>query len=345
MWPRTPIRGIVQTWSCPKLTAARHLPLNSHMHSLDPEIRQLYSEGILDDATATRAIALERGEVFSVHHELRLTLYAGVLLVTSGVGTILARHFDRIGPLTIVLAVALAAMACFIPALRAKRADRALSTAGDYLLLLGVLLVSADLGYVEHEFQLLGPSWSWHLLLLALFHAAVAYAFRSSLVLAASLTALAGWFGVASGSGLVPFEQMSTPELGARALACAAAIGAWRCADSRRIPATGFSPVFEHFATNLAFWSALAWCHPLPWLFAGLPLLAVVAGLAIRHGLESGREAFVVYGVVYSALGLCFAVVPRIHGSTAAMSFVLLVVCIAAAALWQLRQRVRESGS
>jgi hypothetical protein len=36
--------------------------------------------------------------------------------------------------------------------------------------------------------------------------------------------------------------------------------------------------------------------------------------------------------------------VPRIHGITASLSFVLLVVCAAAAALWQLRRRLREPG-
>ena len=315
------------------------------MHSLDAELSRLHAEGALDDATATRAIALERGEIFSVYHELRMTLYAGVLLVTSGVGTILARHFDRIGPLTIVLAVSLAALACFVPALRAKRSQRPLSTAGDYLLLLGALLVSADLAYAEHEFELLGPLWSWHLLLLAAVHAAIAYAFRSSLVLTASLAALAGWFGVSTGVGDSLLREVSAPELGGRALACAAVIGVWRYMDVRRDPASRFSDVFDHFATNLAFWGALAWSHPMPWLFAGLPLLALLAGLALRHGFANGREAFVVYGVVYPALGICFAAVPRIDNSTAALSFVLLVVCIAAAALWHTRQRLRESAT
>ena len=49
----------------------------------------------------------------------------------------------------------------------------------------GTLLASAALAYAERQFTLLGPWWSWHLLLLAVVHAAVAYAFSSPLVLAA----------------------------------------------------------------------------------------------------------------------------------------------------------------
>jgi hypothetical protein len=314
------------------------------VHTLDPEIRTLHAEGTIDDATASRALALDCGDVFSVHQELRATMYAGVLLVMAGVGMILARNLDRIGPLAIVLAIALAAGACAVPAVRAKLAGRALSVAGEYLLLLAVLLASADLAYAERQFALLGPLWPWHLLLLAVVHAAIAYAFASPLVLAASLTALAGWFGVGGSFSDVLHFGYSTPELGGRALACAAFIAAWRYADRRAEPDTRFSDAFDHFAANLAFWGSIAWCMEWPWLAAGLPLLATLAWGSIRRGLATGREAFLVYGIVYAAIGTCAVVVPRIHDTTASLSFVLLVVCAAAAALWQLRRRLRESG-
>jgi len=300
---------------------------------------------MIDDATASRALALDRGEVFSLHQELRATLYAGVLLVMAGVGIVLARNLDRIGPVAITLAIALAAVACVTPAIRTKLAKRELSVAGEYLLLLAALLVSADLAYVERQFALLGPLWSWHLLVLAVVHAVIAYAFSSPLVLAASLTALAGWFGVGGTFGDVLDFSSSTPELGARALACAALIAAWRYADRRSQPGTPFSDVFDHFAANLAFWGSIAWCVDWPWFAAGLPLLAALAYVSVRRGLDTSRESFLVYGTVYGAIGLCVAVLPRLHGITVSLTFVLLVVCAAAATLWQLRRRLRESGT
>jgi hypothetical protein len=312
------------------------------VHTLEPELRALHEQGTLDDATASRAVALDRGEIFSLHPELHATLYAGVLLVMAGVGTILARNLDRLGPVAIVLAVALAASACAAPAVRAGLSGRTLGVAADYLLLLAVLLASADLAFAEHQFALLGPLWSWHLLLLAVVGAAIAYAFGSVPVIAAALAALAGWFGVGGSVGDALHTALSTPELGGRALACAAVIAAWRFADRRSRPDRRFSGVFDHFATNLAFWGALAWCLEWPWLVAGLPLLAALGWAAIRHGLEDGREAFLVYGVGYAALGICFAVVPRLDVMTITMIFVLLVVGIAATALWQLRRRLHE---
>jgi hypothetical protein len=163
-------------------------------------------------------------------------------------------------------------------------------------------------------------------------------------VLAASLAALAGWFGVGGTLGDVLLFSNSTPALGARALACAATIAAWRYADRRARPHTSFSDVFDHFAANLAFWGTIAWCVEWPWLAAGLPLLAALAYASVRRGLDTGREAFLVYGIVYAAIGICAVVVPRLHDMTVSFSFVLIVVCAAAAALWQLRRRLREAG-
>jgi hypothetical protein len=312
------------------------------MHALEPEIRVLHAEGAIDNATAARALARDRGRIFSLHAELRATLYAGVLLVMTGVGIILARNLERIGPLAVVIALALLAVACAVPAVRARIAGRPLTDASDYLLLLAVLLGSADLAYAERQFALLGPLWSWHLLLLAIVHAAVAYAFGSSLVLAAALTALVGWFGVGGSPGDVLQFSYSSPELGGRALACAVVIAAWRYADRRARPGTRFSDVMDHFATNLAFWGAVTWCLEWPWLAPGLPLLAALSYASVRRGLETGREAFLVYGTVYAGIGLCAAVLPRLHGITVSLGFVLMVVCVAAAVLWQLRRRLRE---
>ncbi len=315
------------------------------MHTLTPELRALHAAGLIDDATAARALARDRREPFSLHFELRATLYAGVLLVMTGVGIILARNLDRIGPLAIVLAIALAGVACAVPAVRARIAGRPVSVAGEYLLLLAALLWSADLAYAERQFVLLGPLWSWHLLLLAAAHAVIAYTFASSLVLAASLAALASWFGVGGTPADVLHWSYSSPEFGGRALACAMVIAGWRYADRRARPDTTFSDVFDHFAANLAFWGAIAWCIEWPWLAAGLPLLLALSLASVRRGLDTGRESWLVYGVVYAAIGLCVAVVPQIRGVTASMGFVLIVVSVAAAALWQARRRLREPGA
>ena len=145
------------------------------MHSLEEELRQLQSRGALDAATAARALAPE----FSVFEELRAALYAAVALVITGVGLLIKEHLDRIGPLTLIFALAIAGAACYVPAIRAKSRAGGQSTVSDYVLLLGTLIVSADVGYAESQFHWLGANWSRHLLLLTAFHAFTAYALGS----------------------------------------------------------------------------------------------------------------------------------------------------------------------
>jgi len=312
------------------------------MHSLEEELRELRSAGALDEGTTARALALERRTVFSIFEELRAALYAAVALVVTGVGILVKEHLDRIGPLTLIFALALAAGACYIPAIRAHSRRSARSPGADYLLLLGALIVSADLGYAESQFHWLAENWSRHLLLLSALHAFTAYALDSQLVLSVALATFAGWFGIERGPGSITAWEFAMPALGLRALLCAAVILAWRAID-QRTNAARFREVFEHFAANLAFWGVLGWCSDAHLRFIGVPALLILAAVAIRTALRSGTESFAVYGVGYTALGLSL-VIAQITGLTlVGATLVLGIVLTAAAALRHLHDLLKDA--
>jgi hypothetical protein len=342
------------------------------MHSLDPELRALAVEGALDAPAAARAIALESRRVFSLHGELRLAAYAGVVAITGGVGLFVKRNFERIGPLAVLGALVLAAFAAYAWAARARLATSSatrstptgaaadggapasnagaqparLAPVAEYTLLLGALLASAALAFAETQFRLLGPLWSWHLLILAALHAVTAYAFRSSVVLAASLAALVGWFGVGLPFDAAAHAVFGSPRSGfdfaTRALACAALVAAWRVADRRARPDDAFTSTFDHALANLAMAAGVAFCVDGAWAFVGLPLVAACAWLAIRHGLRTGREAFVVYGVVYPVIALFVAVLPHVPDVVTGFWFVLIVLGVGATALTTLYRQAKE---
>src|SRR5438045_8569334 len=118
------------------------------MFSLAPEITRLRDEGVLPPEPAGELIANERREVVSVYAELRFLTWGGVMLIVTGVGVLVSKHLDEIGPLAIALAIAAASAACYAWATW-KRGGVA-SLVDDYVLLLAALLLSADVGYVEH---------------------------------------------------------------------------------------------------------------------------------------------------------------------------------------------------
>jgi len=165
-------------------------------------IARLRDERILSDAQAEAFGRAARGDLLSIRGELRLILYAGVVLLTTGVGLFLKENHDRIGPAAIAAIIAAAAAACLWYAARRTPAftwGEAPSThvAADYLLLLSMLLFGADLAYAESQFRLLGPHWSWHLLIVSVVYLVAAYRFDSRAVLTLALTSFAAWRGVA----------------------------------------------------------------------------------------------------------------------------------------------------
>jgi hypothetical protein len=164
-------------------------------------IPPLRARGILTGEQAQKLLRVARGELVSVHDELRLLLYAGVVLVTAGAGFLVRENVDRLGPVAIASGIGAAAAACFVFIVRTAPPftwGEAPSThvAFDYVLLLGVLLASADLAYVEAQFTPLGPNWPWHLLIASLSMAALAIRFDSRVLFSLSLSTFAAWRGI-----------------------------------------------------------------------------------------------------------------------------------------------------
>ena len=199
---------------------------------IEPELIPLRDTGVLAEPAAARAIARERREAVSIYPELRLLTWAGVMLISWGVGLYVAKHLDDIGPLAIATGIGLAAAACYAWAYW-KRGRKA-AMADDYVLLLAALLASADVGYIEHHYHLLGDSWPRHFLLLAILHGATAYFFQSRFVLSLSVASLAAWLGIERRS--VDAIFYSAIETSLRAFLCAAIVVVWRAIDWKLRP-------------------------------------------------------------------------------------------------------------
>src|SRR5262249_50710306 len=132
-------------------------------------IARLEREKVLSSQQATLFARVARRDLVSVRLEIRLLLYLGVLLLTSGVGVLVVEHHRDIGPWAIAGSIGLAAAACLVWVGRKSPGFSwgevtSPTVAFDYVLLLGLLLFAADLAYVEAQFTVLGPRWAHHLL-------------------------------------------------------------------------------------------------------------------------------------------------------------------------------------
>jgi len=132
-------------------------------------IARLRAGNVLSSGQAALFDRVARRSLVSLSLEIRALLYAGVLLLTSGVGLLVSEHHREIGPLAIAGAIALAGAACLVwvmgkaPPFTWEEIPSP-NVAFDYVLLLGLLLFASDLAYVEVQFTVLGPRWTYHLL-------------------------------------------------------------------------------------------------------------------------------------------------------------------------------------
>jgi hypothetical protein len=314
------------------------------MHDLSPELKQLTIEAPAEEAR-TAAVRLERREIFSVHRELLVMLYAGVATIVAGVGFLIKANLDRVGPLALLSGILLASMLCYAVALRARRKGRDRRLGEDYVLLLGALVFSAAIGYAEVKFHLLGAVWSRHLLLLAIWHLAAAYFFRSRLVLSVALTAFATWLGVELQFGALFETSNRWMNAGPRALFCAIVFYVGSRLHLMEDPksGSGFRDVYRQFAVNFGFWGALALGADGATRWIGALVLLGLALLSGRLGLAERRESYLIYAVGYSTIGLIWleALLFRDLGLTSTIG--LITVIGAVALLFSLRSKLKAS--
>jgi Predicted membrane protein (DUF2157) len=294
--------------------------------SLEPELQALRPR--LGDARTDALIARERREVFSVYPELRIAGWLGATLLAAAAGVLLKNNLDRIGPLALAIAIAVAALGCYAWTWwRRKRAN----VVDDYVLLLGALLVSADVAFIESQFHVFGDAWKRHLLLLAILHAIGAYAYRSRVLLSLAITALGGYLGFDKDNA---FDDATIP-----AFEFAALLIAWRAIDAR-LWTTTFSRTFEHFAANAALLGGLSLIDDNR--IAGGLLTIAIAALVISWGFRTKHEPFVLYAFVYAVIAADAMLLDRVNQLTP-IAFIILVSMIAAVAgLLFLHARFKE---
>lgn len=277
------------------------------MHDLLEELRELQAAGTADAAAIGQARIRESRQPFSLRLELRMALYASVLTLAGGAAVLLRANLDRVGPFALLGAILVAALACYLLALRPRWQRREPTLAHDYLLLLGALLVSAAAGYAEWRLRVFGAGWPRHLLWLAIWHGLTAYYAGSRLVLSLALAAFAAWLGIDASAAQWLRGWQAWRGLAWRAIGCALLFLAAAVLHRRRGNGVAFAEVYEQFSANLAGYATLALLFDPPTRGLGIALLVPLLLTLATTGLRQRRESLVLYAIGYgtvAALGL-----------------------------------------
>jgi len=278
-------------------------------------LNDLEGAGILGRKQATLLRRIYSRELFSVYWELRLLLYAGILILTTGLG----------------LLIALGSAGCFAYCLRRggsfSSGQVAAPDAGyDYVLFLGCLLLGTFQGYLEIRYQVLAEHWSWWLLASGLFYLLCAHYFDNRLVLSLALSTLGAWLGVKT---TLLGGDMWNVLLRSNGLFFGAVLVAAGAAQYRLGWKRHFRPVHLHLGVNLllaALISGIGYRADSPAYLAGL--LLVGAGSTL-YAQRTRSFAFLLYAILYGYLGITIFVLERVRWDTEGYILYFLVTAAA----------------
>lgn len=266
-------------------------------------VASLREKGLLNEEQAAVLDAVESRRLFSVAAELRALLYLGALLIVAGVGAVVKRHFEDLGPLSVAAALGLAVLACFAYCFRlgppfSRGRVEAPNAAFDYVLYLGCALLGIELAYLERQFHLLGAP-DFYLLGSLAACLALAYRFDNRLVLSLGLVNGAAWLGLTLRAFDLssPYPFIWTAAGYGTLLALAGEGG--RSAGLK----AHFFETYLSFGLQFLFAAFTAgtllggWLSPYPW---ALGALAFETG---RRAVAAGRFSYLASAVVYAYIG------------------------------------------
>lgn len=281
--------------------------------------------GFITSAQYDTIATLVRKDRFSVFLELNALLYLGVMSLIGGLVWTIHAYYARLGDtLTLMMLSGLLGLSfyyCFWRSLPYSNGEvESPDLIFDYVLYLGCLVFSVELGYIESRFELLQEAWDHYLLLSSVVFFGLAYRFDNRFVLSLALSSLAGWFGLRfSRFGLLSPDTLRVHGLIYGALVAAA--GTWLHKHGIK---KHFLETYLHVAANVLFIALIFGLgdDPLAWLYlAGLLSVCTAAGVL---GVGFRRFAFVVYATLYGYAGISYQLLHNVSNLTVILWYLVL---------------------
>ena len=279
-------------------------------------------------------------ERFSVFLELNALLYLGVLFLVGGLAWTAQTHFERLGdPFILLVLTSLLSISlyyCFTHSRPDSTGEVESPTLiFDYVLYAGCLILSAELGYIETRFQLLGTAWEHYLLFASAVFFGLAYRFDNRLVLSLALSSLAGWFGLRfSRFGFITADSIRVYALIYGGLVAGAGTWLYRQGIKKH-----FLETYLHVAANVIFIALLSGLGNEMYSWIYLTILLALCVLAGVLGVKFRRFAYVAYGIVYGYVGLSYQLLYQVLEETAILSYIALTGTAVIVALARLARR------
>jgi hypothetical protein len=272
-------------------------------------------QGVISPEQHEHLSGLARREPFSLFLELNVLLYAGVLAFVAGLGWTVTTWSQQLGDVLVLAAPSAIFATCLWYCFSHETSSSSLVF--DYVLYLGALTWSGELAYLEKRFHLLSGQWDYYLLATACLFFFLAYRFDNRLVLALSLSSLAGWFGLTISHW--PSHQDATYR--EYAIVYSLIVGVAGALLKHRGLKPHFLDTYLNVAANVLFWALLSGVFERQGYRVWLLALVVACGSSLAWGLKQRQFAFVAYAAVYGYVGVSSVLVRNFNDATAILSY------------------------
>lgn len=168
---------------------------------MESKYKKLFDNNLIEKAQFEFLDAIETNKIISVFNELRLMLYLGIMLLSTGVGYFAYQNMGKFGHVSSMLLLLAGIIVCFFYILKYTPAysNAKVSVTHpyyDYLLILVSLLIVGLFGYIQVYFNLVHLLLNWSTLISAVILLFMAYRFDNRGLLSMGVTALSATFGI-----------------------------------------------------------------------------------------------------------------------------------------------------
>jgi len=281
-------------------------------------------ENILDDLLQKELIApddalkirhFESARPFSLHWELTILLYLGVLLLNAGLGFLIYENIDSIGHVVLITAIGLVSAGCFAYAIWRRQPFsfgevKSSTPYYDYILLLGCLTFLLMVGYWQFQYQIFGTRYGLATLIPMLLFFFVAYRFDNRAVLSLAITAMASWLGMTVTSNkLLSDNDFSSQAVVTTGLFLGAFLSAVPFISEHFGFKKHFSLTYLNFGAHLLMISCLAGMMALDESLIYFPLLCLSVGFYLWYARTRHSFYFLTVAVIYGYIGITYLLI------------------------------------
>ncbi|GAB2613231.1 hypothetical protein GCM10027035_07060 [Emticicia sediminis] len=277
-------------------------------------LEKLTEKNIISAEQASQIKVSDSNQPFSIHWELRLLLYLGIMFLSTGLGVLIYKNIDTIGHNILIGLIALVCLACFYYAFRHRKpfswAELEESTNLDDFALLGGCLTFLTLeGYLQYQYNFFGTRYGLAAFLPAILFFFCAYYFDHRGVLSMAITALASWIGIS----ITPLRLLKNNDFNSQDMVVTAIslgvlliIVGW--VSIQKEFKKHFSFTYFIFGGNLTFIAALSGLFAFDLKFIYGIIIAILSYLSITYARTKHSFLFLLMGVIYGYIAFTYVI-------------------------------------